>query len=57
MIKSGSIKVSGKLPTYLSPNSTLTSASHLRQNVGLEEGLVGSFPEILIDQKLTSVKN
>ena len=31
----GSIKVSGKLPTYPSPKSTLTLTSHLGQNVGL----------------------
>ena len=29
---------SGKLPTYPSPNSTLTFASHLGQNGGLGEG-------------------
>ena len=27
------------------PKSTLTLTSHLEQNVGLGEGLVGSFPE------------
>ena len=37
--------VSGKLPTYPSPKSTLTLTSHLGQNVGLGEGWVGSFPE------------
>ena len=30
-------------PTHPSPNSTLTFASHLGQNVGLGEGYVGSF--------------
>ena len=30
--------VSGKLPTYPSPKSTLTFTSHLGQNVGLGEG-------------------
>ena len=34
----GSLYVSGKLPTYSSPNPTLTITSHLGQNVGLEEG-------------------
>ena len=28
----------GNCPTYLSPNSTLSFASHLGQNVGLGEG-------------------
>ena len=45
----GSIKVNWKLPTYPSPESTLTLTSHLRQNVGLGEGQVGSFPETLIE--------
>ena len=36
--------VTGKLPTYPSPKPTLTLISHLGQNVGLKEGLVGSFP-------------
>ena len=36
------IYVSGKLPTYTSPKLTLTL--HLRQNVGLGEGWVDSFP-------------
>ena len=41
----GSIKVSRKLPTYPSPKSTLTLASHLGQDVGLGEGwLGGHFP-------------
>ena len=35
---SGSIQVSGKLPTYPSPKLTLTLASHLGQNVGLGRG-------------------
>ena len=30
--------ISGKLPTYPSPKSTLTLTSHLGQNVGLGEG-------------------
>ena len=35
---SGSIQVSGKLPTYPSPKLILTLASHLGQNVGLGRG-------------------
>ena len=35
---SGSIKVSGKLPTYPSPKTTLSLTSHLGQNFGLGEG-------------------
>ena len=34
----GSFNLSGKLPTYPSPKPTLILTSHLRQNVGLEEG-------------------
>ena len=45
----GSVKVSGKLPTYPSPNPTLILTSHFGQNVGLGEGWVGSFPETLND--------
>ena len=33
----------GNLPTYPSPQSTLTLASYLGKNVGLGEGLVDSF--------------
>ena len=33
----GSMYVSGKLTTYLSPNLTLTLTSHFGQNVGLGE--------------------
>ena len=36
--KTGSLEVSGKLPTYPSLKSTLTLTSHLGQNVGLGEG-------------------
>ena len=43
--KKGSIKVSGKLPTYPSPKLTLTLNSYFGQNDGLGEGWVGSFPE------------
>ena len=39
------IEVSGKLPTYRSPNSTLAFVSYLGKNVGLGEGYVGSFLE------------
>ena len=45
----GSLYVSGKLPTYPSPNPTLTLTSHLGQNVGLGEGYVSSFPETYND--------
>ena len=37
-IVENSLFVSGKLPTYPSPNPTLTLTSHLRQNVGLGKG-------------------
>ena len=40
-----------KLPTYPFPNSTLTFAFHLGQNVELEEAYVGSFAETWIDPK------
>ena len=40
----GSLHLSGKPPTYPSPNPTLTPISHLGQNVGLGEGKVDSFP-------------
>ena len=35
---SGSLYVSGKLPTYPSPRPTLTLTSHLEKNVGLGKG-------------------
>ena len=41
----GSFYLSGKLPTYPSPKTTLILTSHLMQNFGLGEGWVGSFPE------------
>ena len=41
----GSFYVSAELPTYPFPKPTLTLSSYLGQNVGLGEGLVGSFPE------------
>ena len=34
----GILDLFGKLPTYLSPNSTLSFVCHLGQNVGLGEG-------------------
>ena len=40
----GSLYLSGKLPTHLSPKPAFTLASHLGQNVGLGEGEVGIFP-------------
>ena len=43
--------VSGKLPTYPSPKPKFNTNSHLRQNVGLGEGWVGSFPETYNDPK------
>ena len=52
----GSIYVSGKLPTYPSPKSTLTLTSHLGQNVGLGEGKVDSFSETYIDLRCTRFK-
>ena len=45
----GSVKVSGKMATYPSPNPTLILTSHFEQNVGLGEGSMGSFPETLND--------
>ena len=45
----GSMHVFGKLPTYPSPNLTLTITSHFKQNVRFGEGKVGSFPETCID--------
>ena len=43
---------SGKLPTYPSPNLTLTLTSLFGQNVRLfGEGKVDSFPETYIDLK------
>ena len=39
------IYVSMKLPVYPFPKPTLTISSYLGQNVGLGEGLVGSFTE------------
>ena len=44
--------VSGKLPTYPSPNLTLTLTSRFGQNVRFGEGWVGSFPETYIDPKI-----
>ena len=44
--------VSGKLPTYPSPNLTLNLTSHFGRNVRFEEGKVGSFPETYIDPKM-----
>ena len=38
MIRSKSLFISGKLPTYPSLKPTLTLTSHLGQNVGLGEG-------------------
>ena len=38
VVSRGSLKVSGKLPTYPSLKLTLTLTSHLGQNDGLGEG-------------------
>ena len=37
------------MPTNPSPKPTLTLFSHLGQNVGVEEGSVGTFPETYND--------
>ena len=47
--KTGSMFVSGKLPTYPSPNLTFTLTSCFGQNVRFGEGYVDSFPETYID--------
>ena len=47
------IYVSGKVPSYPSPQPTLTFTSHFWQNVGLGEGEVGSFPETYNDEGRT----
>ena len=44
--------VSGKLPTYPSPNLTLTLSFRLGKNVKFGEGWVGSFQETYIDPVL-----
>ena len=49
--KAGPMYVSGKLPTYPSPNLTLILSSRFGQNVRLGEGWVGNFPETYIDPK------
>ena len=46
---SGSISVSGQLPTYPSPNSTTVTWQQVKANVGLGEGKVGSCPDTDID--------
>ena len=40
-----SVSVSGQLPTYPSPNPTLTLTCHQLTVVGLGEGWVGSCPD------------
>ena len=47
----GSISVSGQLPTYPSPNSTIVNWWQVTVNVGLGEGWVGSFPDTDIDPR------
>ena len=46
----GSISVSGKLPTYPSPNPTTLTCCQLTV-VGLGEGYMGSCPDSDIDPK------
>ena len=41
----GSVKQSRNLPTYHSPNSSLTLHFYLDQNVGLRKGYLASSPE------------
>ena len=50
--KFGSISVSGQLPTYPSPNPTLTLSCYQLTVVELGEGLVGSCPDTDIDPKI-----
>ena len=47
----GSISVSGQLPTYPSPNPTLTLACYQLTVVELGEGEVGSCPDTDIDPR------
>ena len=47
----GSLYIYGKLPTYPSPEPTLTLTSHFGQNVSLGEGQEGSFPEMCGSRK------
>ena len=47
--KVGSISVSGKLPTYPSPNPTLTLTCYQLTVVELEEGKMASCPDTEID--------
>ena len=41
----GTVQVSGKLPSYPSPKPTLSLTSHLGKNVSLGEGQVVSFSD------------
>ena len=51
--KSGSLYVSGNLPTYPFPKPTWTLyTSYLRQNAGLGKGEVSKFPETYNDPKI-----
>ena len=45
----GSMYVSGKLPTYPSPNVIFCPKQEVSVNVRFGEGWVGSFPETYID--------
>ena len=54
--KSGSISVSGQLPTFPSPNPTLALTCCQLTVVELGEGQVGSCPDTDIDPDIVSVK-
>ena len=45
----GSISVSGQLPTYPSPNATLTLTCYQLTIVELGKGQVGSYPDTVTD--------
>ena len=52
--KLGSVPVSGKQPTYPSPNTTFCPKRDTNVDVELGERQVGSFPETLTDPKIKS---
>ena len=49
-LRDRSLYVSGKLPTYPSPTPTFSPKREVDVNVGLGEGEVGSFPEMIMIQ-------
>ena len=49
--KNGSIKASGKLPTFPSPNPTFCPKWEVTVNADLGEGYVGSFLDVTIQMK------